>query len=63
MEYWPSGQNDNLFFLSCQDVVFTPSMVRILKTAKTSVERKGLLTPNPKARLREQVRESPLDNL
>jgi site-specific recombinase XerC len=31
--------------------------VRILKTAMTSVERNGLLTPNPKAPLREQVRE------
>jgi integron integrase len=32
-------------------------MVRILKMAKASVSPKGLLTPNPKAPLREQVRE------
>jgi integron integrase len=32
-------------------------MVRILKMAKASNVRKALLTPNPKARLREQVRE------
>lgn len=32
-------------------------MVKILKTAKASVSSKALLTPNPKARLREQVRE------
>ncbi len=56
MGYWPSGQHDNLSFLSCREV-FTPSMVRILKTAKASDTPKGLLIPNPKARLREQVRE------
>jgi hypothetical protein len=56
MGYWPSGQNDNLFFLSCPEV-FKPDEVRILKMAKASVVRKGLLTPNPKAALREQVRE------
>ncbi len=32
-------------------------MERILKMAKASYVRKGLLTPNPKARLRDQVRE------
>jgi hypothetical protein len=32
-------------------------MVRILKTAKASYAQKGLLTPNPKARLHDQVRE------
>jgi hypothetical protein len=56
MGYWPSRKDDNLFFLSCPDI-FTPSRVRILKTAKASYAQKGLLTPNPKARLRDQVRE------
>jgi integron integrase len=56
MGYWLSQEDDNLFFLFCPDV-FTPSMVRILKMAKASYVRKELLTPNPKARLREQVRE------
>jgi hypothetical protein len=56
MGYWPSGRHDNLFFLSCPEV-FKQDAVRILKMAKASVVRKGLLTPNSKARLREQVRE------
>jgi integron integrase len=56
MGYWPSQKQGNLFFLSCPDV-FTKGIVRILKMAKASYRAKEFLTPNPKAPLREQVRE------
>jgi hypothetical protein len=56
MGYWSSRKDDKFTFLSCPEV-FIQRMERILKRAKTSDVPKGLLTPNPKARLREQVRE------
>jgi Phage integrase, N-terminal SAM-like domain len=56
MGYWPSQKQGNLIFLSCPDV-FTKGMLRILKMAKASYQAKEFLTPNPKAPLREQVRE------
>ena len=56
MGYWPFWQEDKLVFHFCPEG-FKRQMMRIWKAAKASLSCQALLTPNPKASLREQVRE------
>jgi integron integrase len=56
MGYGPSWQDDKLAFSICPEG-FKPGIMRIWKAAKASLASKELLMPNPKAPLREQVRE------